>query len=232
MGPVKHGPHKNHLRVLPGTTSLEGSSPVGVFRPIPAVVCSLPARVARVSGAVQAAGSLWWVLKLCNLSTITREYTALHSAARLDFLDVILSAKPTTRDAQPAARYAAGPHLSQSQGSGVCMEEVCNLYNHHRRPPFFGESSLRGAGSLPCILCPVVLRWLLAVGAAVGLAAAAASGASRRSCAPSWRAPTTSRSWPPCRPASRAAPWCSSRQESAWFSGPDTASTHFSKVSV
>lgn len=54
--------------------------------------------------AVAETGSLWWVLQLCNVSTITREYTALHSAAALPFLDVILSAKEAAVDGQPLTR--------------------------------------------------------------------------------------------------------------------------------
>ena len=37
--------------------------------------------------------STWWMLRLSNLSTILREWTAVHSLGRIPMRDVILTAK-------------------------------------------------------------------------------------------------------------------------------------------
>ncbi|KAH8968926.1 hypothetical protein BDL97_02G009000 [Sphagnum fallax] len=47
--------------------------------------------VMQVLTALQGPSSAWWLLKLCNLSTIMREYTSLHSVGVLPFVNVILS---------------------------------------------------------------------------------------------------------------------------------------------
>ena len=50
------------------------------------------------------AESCWYLLKLCSMSTITREWVALQSVAALPFRDILLSAQP-----------AAGASLNQQK---------------------------------------------------------------------------------------------------------------------
>ncbi|GAQ80554.1 P-loop containing nucleoside triphosphate hydrolases superfamily protein [Klebsormidium nitens] len=112
-------PATHALATVEGT---EGKQALRLRLHLPEPTPSVAPRVARVRAAVAEAGSLWWVLQLCNLSTITREYTALHSAAALPFLDVILSAKapapdgqaPTSGSAQWSIPEALRGHLAGS----------------------------------------------------------------------------------------------------------------------
>lgn len=39
-------------------------------------------------------GSCWWLLKLSNMSTITREWVALQHAHVSPFVDILLTCKP------------------------------------------------------------------------------------------------------------------------------------------
>lgn len=47
---------------------------------------------------LSTASSCWFLLRLCNLSTLIREWTALHAFPSLAFKDVLLSAKPPVKD--------------------------------------------------------------------------------------------------------------------------------------
>ncbi|OAE31740.1 hypothetical protein AXG93_4874s1030 [Marchantia polymorpha subsp. ruderalis] len=53
----------------------------------------------RLRQALQGPTSAWYIMKLCNMSTILREYTALRSVGSLPFVDVILSAADASKDA-------------------------------------------------------------------------------------------------------------------------------------
>ncbi|KAL3678344.1 hypothetical protein R1sor_021300 [Riccia sorocarpa] len=82
----------------------------------------------RLRQALQGPMSAWYVMKLCNMSTILREYTALRSVGTLPFVDVILGAddaakvrmKKTTTQADlghwrippPLKEYLEGCHNS------------------------------------------------------------------------------------------------------------------------
>ena len=98
---AEHLPH-----ALAIVESYEGSSTLRLRLHLPqASAGSLPdpAQESRFAGmrlGLAAAAGAWWCQKLCNLSTISREWDALHSVAELPFLDVLLKA------ALPAAQGA------------------------------------------------------------------------------------------------------------------------------
>ncbi|CAM6125409.1 unnamed protein product [Calypogeia fissa] len=52
----------------------------------------------RLRAALQGPTSAWWLMKLSNMSTILREYTALRSVGSLPFVNVILSAEDSSKD--------------------------------------------------------------------------------------------------------------------------------------
>lgn len=58
-------------------------------------------------GALAKAGSQWYVLKLSSMSTIMREWAAIHCLAHMPLRDVLLSAKVRTRERR-ASRTGAG----------------------------------------------------------------------------------------------------------------------------
>lgn len=58
--------------------------------------------------AIAAPGSPWWCLRLANLSTICREWAAVHSVAHMSLRDVLLTAK-----------VGAAPGLTLDQGFTV-----------------------------------------------------------------------------------------------------------------
>lgn len=49
-----------------------------------------------MQAGLSQAGSTWYVLKLSSMSTIIREWSALHAVQDLKFKDVLLSAKAST----------------------------------------------------------------------------------------------------------------------------------------
>ncbi|KAJ3675167.1 hypothetical protein LUZ60_004209 [Juncus effusus] len=49
-------------------------------------------RLTRISSVFQTSESFLWILKICSLSTVMREYVGLHSVSSLPFKDLILSA--------------------------------------------------------------------------------------------------------------------------------------------
>ncbi|KAL6876336.1 hypothetical protein ACP4OV_012908 [Aristida adscensionis] len=61
-------------------------------------------RLQRIASLFAPAGSFLWVLKICSLSTIMREYSAMHSIASLPFKDLILSAAEKHKDGDDQSR--------------------------------------------------------------------------------------------------------------------------------
>ncbi|KAG0597404.1 hypothetical protein M758_UG335400 [Ceratodon purpureus] len=70
---------------------------------------------AKVLTSLPGPKTAWWILKLCNMSTILREYTSLRSVATLPFIDTILSAslikEDETDSAQESGRWTIPPSL-------------------------------------------------------------------------------------------------------------------------
>ncbi|XP_006847151.2 probable helicase MAGATAMA 3 isoform X1 [Amborella trichopoda] len=58
-------------------------------------------RLSNMLSALKAQDSVLWVLKISSLSTITREYSALHSIGSLPFADLILSASEKSKTGDP-----------------------------------------------------------------------------------------------------------------------------------
>lgn len=61
------------------------------------------ARVRMVREALREKHKKWYLLRLANLSTIMREWAALHAIDRLAFRSTLLAAKPVQRQAPPSA---------------------------------------------------------------------------------------------------------------------------------
>uniref|UniRef100_A0A0E0KQM0 Helicase ATP-binding domain-containing protein n=1 Tax=Oryza punctata TaxID=4537 RepID=A0A0E0KQM0_ORYPU len=59
------------------------------------VSCS---RLQRIASIFSTTESFLWILKICSLSTIMREFSGMHSVASLPFKDLILSASEKNRD--------------------------------------------------------------------------------------------------------------------------------------
>ncbi|CAM0904653.1 unnamed protein product [Alopecurus aequalis] len=55
-------------------------------------------RLQHIASTISTPNSFLWVLKMCSLSTILREYSAMHSIASLPFKDLILSASEKNKD--------------------------------------------------------------------------------------------------------------------------------------
>ena len=64
------------------------------------VVNAFQYRVRAMRAGLNTANSCWFLLRLCNLSTLIREWTALHAISSLAFKDVLLSAKHAKDDKQ------------------------------------------------------------------------------------------------------------------------------------
>ncbi|MEW5304818.1 MAG: hypothetical protein WDW36_007402 [Sanguina aurantia] len=75
-------------------------------------------RARLVRGGLESKGSCWWLLKLANMSTITREWIALQHAHLVPFLSVLLTGQPTTA---PESK-----HLDIPPGMRTMMEKECN----------------------------------------------------------------------------------------------------------
>ncbi|KAH7281053.1 hypothetical protein KP509_36G027600 [Ceratopteris richardii] len=63
----------------------------GEFTGLNEKTLSRSSRLLKMAKALQTANTAWWMMKVSNLSTIIREYTALQSVNHLPFADVILS---------------------------------------------------------------------------------------------------------------------------------------------
>jgi hypothetical protein len=67
-----------------------------------------------VREALREALRQWYLLRLCNLSTIMREWAALHALERLAFRGTLLAAKPAQRAVPASAlvlpKARAAPH--------------------------------------------------------------------------------------------------------------------------
>ncbi|CAN6248615.1 unnamed protein product [Urochloa humidicola] len=61
-------------------------------------------RLQRFASILAAENSALWILKVCSLSTIMREFTAMHSVASLPFKDSILSAAEKRKDGDDQSR--------------------------------------------------------------------------------------------------------------------------------
>ncbi|TVU14519.1 hypothetical protein EJB05_37994, partial [Eragrostis curvula] len=61
-------------------------------------------RLQRIASVFATTQSFLWMLKVCSLSTIMREYTAMHSIASLPFKDLILSAAEKHKDGDDQSR--------------------------------------------------------------------------------------------------------------------------------
>lgn len=62
------------------------------------------ARLQRLASIFSTIGNMLWILKVCSLSTIMREFTAMHSVASLPFKDLILSAAEKHKDGDDQSR--------------------------------------------------------------------------------------------------------------------------------
>ena len=51
-------------------------------------------RVRALRHGLGSVGSTWWMLKLANMSTITREWSAMQNAQFSPFMDILLTGKP------------------------------------------------------------------------------------------------------------------------------------------
>ncbi|XP_066368260.1 probable helicase MAGATAMA 3 isoform X2 [Miscanthus floridulus] len=61
-------------------------------------------RLQHFASTIASQNSLLWILKVCSLSTIMREFTAMHSVASLPFKDLILSATEKHKDGDDQSR--------------------------------------------------------------------------------------------------------------------------------
>ncbi|AQK62916.1 putative helicase MAGATAMA 3 [Zea mays] len=61
-------------------------------------------RLQHFASIIASQNSLLWILKVCSLSTIMREFTAMHSVASLPFKDLILSATEAHKDGDDQSR--------------------------------------------------------------------------------------------------------------------------------
>ncbi|KXZ52239.1 hypothetical protein GPECTOR_10g870 [Gonium pectorale] len=75
-------------------------------------------RAKAMSMGLSSPSSCWWLLRLGNISTITREWTALQHAHLVPFMDILLTGRPR---AAPASK-----HLDIPPGMRAVMERECN----------------------------------------------------------------------------------------------------------
>ena len=59
-------------------------------------------RVQAMQAGLQTSESCWYLLRLCNLTTIQREWCALHAFPRLPFKDALLAAAAPAKPAKDA----------------------------------------------------------------------------------------------------------------------------------
>lgn len=77
------------------------------------------ARVMAVRAGVETPNSCWWLLRLCNTSTISREWLALQRVHLSRLADLLLSARPRHRT-------AGGHDMLIPPGMRAAMEATCN----------------------------------------------------------------------------------------------------------
>ncbi len=59
------------------------------------MLCLLRLRSVRaVRHGLNTPSSTWWLLKLCNMSTIAREWSAMQNAECSPFVDILVTGKP------------------------------------------------------------------------------------------------------------------------------------------
>ncbi|KAF5835699.1 P-loop containing nucleoside triphosphate hydrolase protein [Dunaliella salina] len=75
-------------------------------------------RVRAVRHGLGSPNSTWWLLKLSNMSTITREWCAMQNAECSPFVDILLSGKPRSA---PSSK-----HMDIPPGMNATMEAQCN----------------------------------------------------------------------------------------------------------
>jgi senataxin len=144
------------------------------------------ARFASLRAGLRTRHSAWFVLRLCNLSTIQREWLGLHGARGVPFADVILSSRaragaqrhwrcPSALEAALAARFNAS-QLAAIQ-AGLETAPVVLIQG----PPGTGKTAtLQALLSLIMHAVPAALGGgLPRAGGAESAAAAAASGVGR-----------------------------------------------------
>lgn len=83
-------------------------------------------RLSKMRTAIQVVNSAWWMIKLSNMSTIMREYTALQSVGHLPFADVILtgqvkSAHETSSNVQWSVPIRLMDFLEESHNDSQLM---------------------------------------------------------------------------------------------------------------
>ncbi|KAM0873308.1 hypothetical protein ACQ4PT_038117 [Festuca glaucescens] len=92
-------------------------------------------RLQRVASTFSTPKSLLWVLKMCSLSTILREFSAMHSIASLPFKDLILSASDKNKDGDDQNRAWNVPErlmdYLQTNLNGSQLEAVNTLHNRN-----------------------------------------------------------------------------------------------------
>ncbi|GBG92146.1 hypothetical protein CBR_g54447 [Chara braunii] len=90
-----------------------------------ALIKASQARINRIRRSVTKANSPFWMLKLCNLSTISREYRALHSVHALPFAESIISATAVLSDSRSGS---GGPTMKWNIPVPLmeCLEESHN----------------------------------------------------------------------------------------------------------
>uniref|UniRef100_A0A7S0WSL5 Helicase ATP-binding domain-containing protein n=1 Tax=Chlamydomonas leiostraca TaxID=1034604 RepID=A0A7S0WSL5_9CHLO len=75
-------------------------------------------RVRAMRAGLTAPGSCWWLLKLANMSTISREWVALQHAHVCPFIDTLLACKPRSAP--------SNKHMDIPPGMAGTMESQCN----------------------------------------------------------------------------------------------------------
>ena len=77
-------------------------------------VCML-CRVQLMTAGLSQPGSTWYMLKLSSMSTIMREWSALHAVQDLKFQDVLLTANRSTTQRRTSKLLV--PQVLRTQGS-------------------------------------------------------------------------------------------------------------------
>ena len=114
-------------------------------------------RVRAMQAGLSQPGSTWYVLKLSSMSTIMREWSALHAVQDLRFKDVLLSAKKST------SRRTSKLMVPQVECSSACCALPVLLHPHVVKHgswtgscPKIGVSFLHGVPACVDFLCMLV----------------------------------------------------------------------------
>lgn len=100
-------------------------------------------RVRAMRAGLNTANSCWFLLRLCNLSTLIREWTALHAFPSLAFKDVLLSAKYAGDDKQALfIPQVLRIHLSLSLYNLTCTWPVSASIGFFQADTLLGDCSL------------------------------------------------------------------------------------------